>query len=145
MPNTHETLTSLFSDIADAIREKTGGTEEIVADTFPTAIESIPTGSPRVEIGTFNVPSKVSSLLFHHNLGVVPTIVIAFCNGTGQRNLSGCGLFVLNQGFVFSWNPSGQAFEPTSYRTTPNITDSTVEFAAAGSWIPGEFTYIVGY
>lgn len=44
MPNTHSTLTSLFSDIADAIRGKTGSSETIVADDFPTAIANIPTG-----------------------------------------------------------------------------------------------------
>lgn len=42
MANTHTTLTSLFIDIADAIREKTGGTDAIVADNFPSAIEAIP-------------------------------------------------------------------------------------------------------
>ena len=42
MANIHTTLTSLFSDIADKIREKTGGTEKIVADNFPDAISSIP-------------------------------------------------------------------------------------------------------
>ena len=44
MPNTHTTLTSLFSDIADAIREKTGSTEDIVADEFPDAIAEISGG-----------------------------------------------------------------------------------------------------
>ena len=44
MPNTHSTLTSLFSDIADAIRAKTGETNTIIADNFPTAIAAIPTG-----------------------------------------------------------------------------------------------------
>ncbi len=43
MPNNHETLTSLFSDIADAIREKTGGTATIMADEFPIAISEIET------------------------------------------------------------------------------------------------------
>lgn len=43
MPNTHSTLTSLFSDVADAIRAKTGSSETIVADDFPTAIANIPT------------------------------------------------------------------------------------------------------
>lgn len=45
MPNTHATLTSLFSDIADAIRAKTGGTANIIADEFPDAIDAIPSGS----------------------------------------------------------------------------------------------------
>lgn len=54
MPNTHETLTSLFADIADAIREKTGGTAEIVADDFPDEISSIPSGGD-VTIETLSV------------------------------------------------------------------------------------------
>lgn len=38
---THTTLSNLFSDIADAIRAKTGSAEEIVADNFPTAIAAL--------------------------------------------------------------------------------------------------------
>ena len=50
MPNTHATLTSLFSDIADAIRAKTGSQATIVADNFPTAIAAIPQGgSPTLQ------------------------------------------------------------------------------------------------
>lgn len=44
MANNHSTLTGLFTDIADAIRVKTGGTESIVADAFPEAISMIETG-----------------------------------------------------------------------------------------------------
>ena len=44
MPNVHSTLTSLFSDIADAIRAKTGESGTIVADEFPDAIAAIPSG-----------------------------------------------------------------------------------------------------
>lgn len=43
MPN-HTSLASLFSDIADAIRAKTGGSAQIAADDFPTAIAAIPAG-----------------------------------------------------------------------------------------------------
>ena len=41
MPN-HTSLASLFTDIADAIRGKTGDSAALVADDFPTAIASIP-------------------------------------------------------------------------------------------------------
>lgn len=44
MPNTHSTLTALFTDIADAIREKDGTTTQKVADAFPAAIRAIPSG-----------------------------------------------------------------------------------------------------
>lgn len=40
---THTNLRDLFSDIADAIRAKTGGAAEIVADDFPTKIDEIVT------------------------------------------------------------------------------------------------------
>ena len=38
MANKHATLAALFTDIADAIREKTGDTASIVADDFPSVI-----------------------------------------------------------------------------------------------------------
>jgi len=41
MPLTHTTLSSLFTDIADAIRAKTGKTAPIVADDFPDEIVRI--------------------------------------------------------------------------------------------------------
>lgn len=44
MANTHENLTTLFTDIADVIREKAGTTDPIVADAFPEAISMIETG-----------------------------------------------------------------------------------------------------
>ena len=45
MPNRHSTLTSLFVDIADSIRSKTGDSAKIKADDFDTAIEAIQTGA----------------------------------------------------------------------------------------------------
>ena len=44
MPNTHQNITDLFDDIADAIREKDETTDPIVADTFPSRIRAIPSG-----------------------------------------------------------------------------------------------------
>lgn len=41
----HTSLTSLFSDIADAIRAKTGSSATIVADNFPAAIANISAGT----------------------------------------------------------------------------------------------------
>ena len=38
------TLTELFTNIANAIRVKTGSTESIIAEDFPSAIEAIEVG-----------------------------------------------------------------------------------------------------
>lgn len=47
---THTNLSSLFTDIADAIRAKTGKTETIVADNFPAEIAVIETGDNMVSV-----------------------------------------------------------------------------------------------
>ena len=54
MANTHTTLTSLFSDIADAIRAK-GATGSIVADNFPDAIAAINTSGATSSVEVENV------------------------------------------------------------------------------------------
>lgn len=41
----YSNLSSLFTDIADAIRTKTGSTDPIAAEDFPTEIASIPSSS----------------------------------------------------------------------------------------------------
>ena len=53
----HTSLASLFSDIADAIRGKTGSSAQIVADNFPTAIAGIEArkiGTATTTIGSSN-------------------------------------------------------------------------------------------
>lgn len=60
MPNTHSTLASLFGDIADAIRAKTGGSADIVADEFPTAIAAIPTGGTPTPVDLTTVDRSVT-------------------------------------------------------------------------------------
>lgn len=50
MSNVHSTLTELFTNIANAIRSRTGSTETIVADNFPSAIEEIETGTTLPEL-----------------------------------------------------------------------------------------------
>lgn len=47
----HNSLSELFTDIADSIRAKTGGTDTIVADNFPEAIEAIEAGSGGIAAG----------------------------------------------------------------------------------------------
>ena len=59
MAETYNTLVSLFIDIADAIREKTGDTDLIIADDFPDVIrerlKAIPQTTPYL---TFSSPNS---------------------------------------------------------------------------------------
>jgi hypothetical protein len=59
---THTNLSGLFTDIADAIREKNGSTAKIVADNFPTVIRDIPvTGGSSFPNGTKWTQSNITS------------------------------------------------------------------------------------
>ena len=58
MANTHASLTALFVDIADAIREKTGDTAAIVADDFPDVIRERLQAAPPLPYLTFKSPNS---------------------------------------------------------------------------------------
>ena len=68
MAITYTNLKSLFTDIADAIREKTGKTDTIVANDFPNEIASISTGFPNgTEWFQSNCPSGYFNKLYYAN------------------------------------------------------------------------------
>lgn len=58
---THNTLTALFDDIADAIREKTGDTAAIVADDFPAEVRAIVTGVETTIVVTTKAGATVTA------------------------------------------------------------------------------------
>ena len=58
MTNKHASLDALFTDIADAIREKTGDTATIIADDFPDAIRERLQVIPTIPYLTFSSPSS---------------------------------------------------------------------------------------
>lgn len=61
-------LTTLFTDIADAIREKDGTQEDIVASTFPERIRAIPTGGGTVRLlRTLTITEPVESVWLDWN------------------------------------------------------------------------------
>ena len=72
MSETNPTLTALFTDIADAIREKTGDTASIIADDFPDMIrERLQVIPPPPPYLTFSSPNsftlKVNDTTKHWN------------------------------------------------------------------------------
>ena len=72
MTETYPTLTALFTDIAEAIREKTGDTDSIIADDFPDVIREkwqVAPSPPPLPYLTFSSPNtftlKVYDLAKH--------------------------------------------------------------------------------
>lgn len=77
MPN-HTSLASLFGDIADAIRAKTGGSAQITADDFPTAIAGITS----LRVGTKTITTSSSSIAEINFTDLPAEPVYFFCFGT---------------------------------------------------------------
>ena len=96
-------LSTLFGDIANAIREKTGDTATIAPANFPTEIGKIETGGGSGgEMGAtwkryhgWYTPSSTSKVVLEHNIGVVPDIFVITTGGASEN-------YVLTTATVFS-------------------------------------------
>ena len=68
MTETYPTLTALFTDIAEAIREKTGDTDSIIADDFPDVIREkwqVAPSPPPLPYLTFSSPEKFTLKVYN--------------------------------------------------------------------------------
>lgn len=97
-------LGTLFQDIADAIRTKTGGTDTMVPAAFPENILSIPTGGSAGVANILFATGKVEILedgsgKITHNLGVVPDIIFVYMGHFGAIELERFAPLVFNLGF----------------------------------------------
>ena len=89
MPNRHTTLTSLFTDIAGAIRSKTGNTASIKADDFDTAIEAIPTGGGGENtLKKLLDATKSCNYLFSYYNGTSVDDLISYSDTSNVTNMS---------------------------------------------------------
>ena len=115
-------LGNLFEEIANAIREKTGGTDTMKPAEFPAEIASIPVGGGGGEwisaTGSFKPTSN--TYVLNHNLGVAPDIffIYYFASNalTGTTSLLMCGM-ALSQKLIGDAVSSGAGY---SYVFNPN-------------------------
>lgn len=110
----HTTLASLFSDIAVAIRAKTGKTDKLVADDFPTAIAGITTGVNTSD-ATVTAEDMAKDVIAYGADGKVTGTATTVAGGlivVADNSMLAAGYLMLRE--VFTW--------PTLFRKNAAIT-----------------------
>lgn len=149
MANTHTTLASLFSAIADAIRAKTGGTDQIVADNFPSEIAAIETG---IQLPTLTSPGTAADLLAGKQLidgdgNIIegaytpPKYHVVIMQGSGSNTIT-CDIEDTDFAAKYNANPH-KLFAFT--QIGPNIASATITGAYGWDGSGNSHDYLFGY
>lgn len=104
MPNVHSTLTSLFGDIADAIRAKTGKSSNLTADDFPQEIAAIPQGGKKPDF-LLSDGDKTDTLYFNVNEDL--SSWIEYYSDWEYDYGSGLAVIELGVGYLYAVNLAG--------------------------------------
>lgn len=151
MNNTHANLTSLFGDIADAIRSKTGSSNSIVADDFPTEISNIetggggdlPTGIKGIWYGSYTPSSNIASttgFTVTHNMGYTPTVVYCWCDTYIPVESTQSILAIVNNSKATTMFINGGITNQYGYVSFNNTTTTSGGTLAASSYVGTQTT-----
>lgn len=109
-------LGTLFSDIANAIRNKTGTTEKITPKDFPIQINNIVVGgdggsAKQWKFATGNATGTGGTITITHNLGDIPDIICV----RPTRNTSDTAAFIgslqFSNSLIEAMNGTGNMYE----------------------------------
>jgi len=92
--NTHTTLASLFTAIANAIRTKDSTTEPIVADTFPDRILAIPSGGASGDVTSIEYDAGKVAICYLKDKGTVTESTDILLESAGTVTTSGSDIIL---------------------------------------------------
>lgn len=147
-------VNSKMTAIADAIREKTGGTAALTLDGMAAAIAAISTGVSNIEFGTVTL-SSVPSVTIPHSLGVLPNFAFLYKQSDiAKYQIKVCGYQgIFDDGKITTTNDYDSfAIAKTSSTTTMitninAVAESYVTLGVADTSqyvLDGTFTYVLG-
>lgn len=133
---TYNTLTSLLTAIANAIRTKTGDTASINAQDFPNKIESISTASGELLINHYsnvNANNNINTTAVNINLekGSYKLTGIAQCYSYSNNN-SATLTALLNNTTLLQINSSGKIATDTKQFQVANTATLKINVTASG-------------
>lgn len=160
-------LTDKLTNIANAIRTKTGKSAKLTLDQMVTEIASIsggggglPTGISKFDFGTFTVNSAFTTTrqTYNHNLGVTPDLMIVW---TPSNIATTYSMLAAIRGTQFGWRSSSynnhMAYHGNSTTSVTwtnsssttygisNMTTTTFQLASSSTsyyWRAGTYNYI---
>lgn len=148
MANTHTSLSSLFTSIANKIRAKTGSTSEIIADDFPDAIDNILTPTDGTIATKTSSDLTTSGATVTVPAGYYETQVTKSVNSATQAipsiSVSSAGLITASStqpaGYVSSGTKSATKQLTTQAAKTVTPSTSSQTAVASGRYTTGAVT-----
>lgn len=146
MANTHTTLTALFTDVANAIRSKTGKTGSLVADNFPSAISEIQT--PNLQAKTVSPSTSSQTVKPDSNYNGLSQVTVnamaTATQATPSISVNGSGLITASAtqtaGYVTAGTKSTTKQLTTQAAKTVTPTTSAQTAVASGVYTTGAIT-----
>lgn len=108
-------LGTLFSDIANAIRNKTGTTEKMSPNDFPIQINNIVVGGggsdKQWKFATGNATSTGGAITITHNLGDIPDIICVRPTRDSSDTAAFIGSLQFSNSLIEAMNGTGNQYE----------------------------------